>query len=76
METSFLLQPSEKTKEQREAEAKRKAKKESVDNSGKKARILRSSDESSEEDFYFLEKALKESNELDDVDRRLLAGIV
>jgi hypothetical protein len=37
---------------------------------------LRSSDESSEEDFYFLEKALKESNELDEVDRRLLVGIV
>ena len=37
---------------------------------------MRSSDESSEEDFYFLEKALKESNELDEVDRRLLVGIV
>lgn len=45
-------------------------------NAGKKKRILRSSDESSEEDFYFLEKALQETNELDEVDRRLLAGIV
>ena len=35
-----------------------------------------SNDESSEEDFFFLEKALKESAELDDVDRRLLVGII
>ena len=35
-----------------------------------------SEDDSSEEDFFFLEKALKEGEELDDVDRRLLTGIV
>ena len=35
-----------------------------------------SEDESSEEDFFFLESAMKESNELDEVDRRLLIGIV
>ena len=42
----------------------------------KKKRIMDSDDESSEEDFFFLESALKESNDLDDVDRRLLIGIV
>jgi len=44
--------------------------------SSKKNRILDSDDESSEEDFFFLEKAMKETAELDDVDRRLLVGIV
>ena len=38
--------------------------------------MIYSSDESSEEDFFFLEKLLKETNELDDVDQRLLMGIV
>lgn len=69
------MKPYSQSQEDKDAEAKRKAKQESV-NAGGKKRIMRSSDESSEEDFHFLEKALQETNELDEVDRRLLAGIV
>lgn len=35
-----------------------------------------SDDESSEEDFFFLEKVINDGAELDDVDRKLLMGIV
>ena len=62
-----------------DAAAKDKERKEKARKAGslkKKQRILDSEDESSEEDFFFLEKALKDRNELDEVDRRLLAGIV
>jgi len=72
VETSFLLKPYREDKESKD----KKAKTEKSGASRKKKRILDSDDESSEEDFFFLEKALKESNELDEVDRRLLAGII
>ena len=75
VETSFLLSPyknqaddGDKAKNGKGGKAPKSA--------SKKKRILDSDDESSEEDFFFLEKALKESAELDDVDRRLLIGIV
>ena len=42
----------------------------------RKKKFVDSESESSEEDFHFLEQALKESAELDPVDQRLLMGIV
>ena len=71
METSFLLTPYKG--DAADANDKGKNGKKS---SSRKKRILKSSSESSEEDFYFLEKQMKESAELDEVDRRLLIGIV
>ena len=78
VETSFLLKPfqskqdpnGKSDKEKKKEEARRAA------SARKKGKIIHSSDESSEEDFFFLEKILKESNELDEVDQRLLMGIV
>ena len=77
VETSFLLKPySKKQDPEGDAKARKKAAAAEAQRAGKKKRIMDSDDESSEEDFFFLEKALKESNELDEVDRRLLVGIV
>ena len=76
VETSFLLKPYAKKHEDDEDGAKKKKSEKRAKASGKKKRILDSEDESSEEDFFFLEKALKDSAELDEVDRRLLVGIV
>ena len=78
VETSFLLKPFSKKqnpdgmtdKEKKKADARRAAA------NKRKKKMINSSDDSSEEDFYFLEKQLKESNELDEVDQRLLMGIV
>ena len=78
METSFLLKPySSKTDPDGERsaaakiEAARKAK-----SAGKRGRIMDSEDESSEEDFFFLEKVINDGAELDEIDRKLLMGIV
>ena len=76
VETSFLLTPFKK-KHDPDADkrkAKEQARRAAADRKKKKA--IFSSDESSEEDFFFLEKQLKETNELDEVDQRLLMGIV
>mmetsp|Transcript_28498 Transcript_28498/g.35180 ORF Transcript_28498/g.35180 Transcript_28498/m.35180 type:complete len:136 (+) Transcript_28498:183-590(+) len=75
VETSFLLTPY-KGKDLDDANKGGKGGKGGKKSSSKKKRIVGSSDESSEEDFYFLEKQMKESAELDEVDRRLLAGII
>ena len=58
------------TANEKRKEAKRAA------SARKKNKVIHSTDESSEEDFFFLEKQLRESNELDEVDQRLLIGIV
>ena len=71
-----MLKPYAKKHEDDEDGAKKKKSEKRAKASGKKKRILDSEDESSEEDFFFLEKALKDSAELDEVDRRLLVGIV
>ena len=54
--------------------------KKSEDKKRKEARktkkFVDSDSESSEEDFFFLEQALKENTELDPIDQRLLMGII
>lgn len=77
METSFLLRPLKKSQEV-EDEIKARSKRHESKKARKKRKIANSDSESesSEEDFFFLEKLLKETNELDEVDQRLLMGIV
>ena len=74
VETSFLLKPFSKSKDPDDVEREKKREARNQNSTRKKKRILDS--ESSEEDFFFLESALRNGEELDDVDRRLLAGIV
>ena len=75
VETSFLLKPySGKHEDEEDKDKKRLAEARRAKSSRKKQRIL--DDTSSEEDFFFLEKALNETNELDEVDQRLLMGII
>ena len=78
VETSFLLTPFKRNKDDDGKSEKQKKKEEArqAASARKKGKVIHSSDETSEEDFFFLEKILRESNELDEVDQRLLMGIV
>lgn len=78
VETSFLLKPmSEKKGSGDDDEAKKKAEAaKKKKNRRKKKKFEDSDDESSEEDFHFLEMSLKESAEMDEIDKRLLMGII
>ena len=78
VETSFLLTPFKRGKDDDGKSDKQKKREEArrAASARKRGKIIHSSDETSEEDFFFLEKILRESNELDEVDQRLLMGIV
>ena len=79
VESSFLLKPFSSKHEDPDGKTDQEKKKEErrrAASARKRAKAVHTSDESSDEDFYFLEKILKESNELDEVDQRLLMGIV
>ena len=68
VETSFLLKPFSKANDPNwEAKQKADADKKKVKQAAKKKKFV-DSDSSSEEDFYFLEKILKNTTELDEVD--------
>ena len=68
METSFLLKPFSKANDpQWEAKQKAEKDKKNVKKGDKKKKFV-DTDSSSEEDFYFLEKILKNTTELDEVD--------
>ena len=69
VETSFLLKPFSKGNDPEwEAKKKAEADKKKVKQGAKKKKFIDSDSESSEEDFYFLEKILKNTTELDEVD--------
>lgn len=79
VETSFLLKPMKQEKEDKDDAQKKKeeeARKRKLARRKKKKKFVDSDDESSEEDFFFLEQLMKESADLNEIDQRLLMGII